>query len=1069
MLDGYGKMDQIVSRYLELGQDAGAVTDHGNLIAHVPFDKAMRAARLKPLFGCEFYIVDDMTEKKSKHQPSLGADGAPHVTVIAQTQAGYQNMLKLSTLSWNQGFYYKPRIDWDCLRRHQEGLVVLSGCVGGYPSTLINGKGPEAAWSFLGARMNEIENLFVELIPEPGLGISHSSLPWLVKIARDLKLPMVLTSDAHFPRPEDHVAEDTMLCIGLGTTIKDPKRTLKLPDYQYYCSELELLDRAYQTMQGDWDADMQRDITIAIENTRLIANACEVEIPRVPQLLFPGIAKEEAPAVLWSKVTEGLAYRIAQGRVREADRQAYYDRALEEFQMLESKGFCDYILVLTDICRWAKAQNSLVMCRGSAGGCLLLYLLGCSETDSVLHDLDFSRFMDPSRNDPPDIDVDFETWMREHVYNYIAKKYGDDNVCQILALGLVRARVAVQDVASVHGIPRDQYAPLSAALDSKDDDVDKQLAGLTDPTALAVLEKYPVFRHIDGIVGQCRQTGVHAAGILISSRPITESIAVMHQPGKPRLSSVDKHGAQDVGFLKLDSLGVSAYDVLADAVRSIGANIEWLYSLGYETETRFSDPGVFHVAQSGKVAGVFQLDGAAMHVGHKIGLDVFEEIYAVSALCRPGAVQHVPTYARNKFDRPEFERFLTAVHPIAAEVVKKTYGILAYQEQVMKLCNKLGGLPMEKVQKLRKRIANASFHGKELGAEYGDHFIAGCLEKGCSEAEAAYWWDSIKAHGIYSFNKAHCVTYAIVGYWMLYMKAHYPDAYFASYLKHEGASSSSNPLLMKRLIREFRASGGRLSLLDPTMSKSSFSSTGANSIVGGWGNIVGIGEKQATVIEKAGPYRSWEDVRAKLPTGLYYKLHEAGLTGAMPYNQQAAIELAPWMPVVATGPLEAAIKRDNRVAGPGDLPDGEELRGNPVVCGYVTAKHKKARTGHFKGEVIIYVLEDEHGAIEFRVSSKNPKLSTRLKDGVQKGDYISISGWCAFEEDMMKEKPMADCVKCGTGVEFYAEIPEVVCGDCACRVLEVMVNDKDSLRAAENGYDIRTYLRNIKEQNGTTG
>lgn len=998
-LDGFGTPKQLTKRLKSLGRTACAITDHGNIIGHCDYEKNLTAAGIKPIFGCEFYVVDDMTDKSSRYVASLGVDTNPHVTVVAMNQTGYANLTKLSTLSYSEGFYHKPRIDWKTLARYQDGLCVLSGCVGGFPSRLILGKGAEAAFDFVRERVSQIEHYYVELIPVPGLGISMQTFPLLMDIARDLNVPWVMTSDPHFPAPEDHIAEDTLVAIGMRTTVDDPNRKVKLASFHYYCTDQELMDRARDTMFGLWTPERERECQEAMDNSGLIADMCNVEIPKAKPMLYPGadIHPGGAAAMLWSWIEEGIQFRVKQGKLPPSRKQEYLERATMEFELLRDKDFCDYILALADICRWAKAQDTLVMCRGSAGGCLILWLIGASETDSIFLDLDFNRFMDVTRNDPPDIDVDFEISMKERVYEYIANKYGKEKVCQILALSLVRARVAVQDVASAHGIPREEYSALSARLDSKDDDVDKQIEGTDDPLALAVLEKYPIFRMIDQIVGQARNSTIHAAGVLISSEPLSGQIAIMEQPGKPRVSSVDKHGAAYLNYLKLDLLMVSAYDVLADAVRKIGANMSWLYSLPYD------DPAVYKLAQSGRVAGVFQLDGAAIKVGHQIRLDVFEELIAASALCRPGAMEHVPTYRQNKFDQRVFNTYMSNVHPIAQKNVAKTYGILIYQEQVMRMCNQMGNMPMSQVHKLRKRIANASFHGFALGAEYGDVFFAGCEANGVTKTEADYWWHAIKAHGIYSFNRAHAATYAIVGYWMLYMKAHYPDAYFESYLKHEGISNSHNQLLMKRLVADYRKQGGRIVLLDPRTSKKSFHSPEPGTIVGGWANIIGIGAAQADSIVKGGPYRDWEHVRSKLPAGLYYKLHEAGITGQVTFDQQAVTELAPWMPIIHMGDEEKSLCDTYRIASPSALVPNESSHGNVIVCGYVCVRYIQARTGTFKGERIIYSVEDEDGAAEWRVSYKQTELAAKVKANVKRGDFITVEGWWSGEQLFIKD------------------------------------------------------------------
>lgn len=989
-LDGYGTTAQVASRIAELGHSACACTDHGNVICHVPYEHDMMEAGVKPIFGCEFYVVEKMQER-GKIDPALGVMGFPHVTVLARNQKGYENLLKLSTLSWLEGYYYKPRLDWDVIARHQEGLVVLSGCVGGFPSQICNNLGPEAAHTFIAERRRQIEHYYVELIPQPGLDICHSSFPHLAAIARDLQVPAVLTADAHFPRPEDWNAEDTMVCIATSKTRKAVDRKIQLPEFQYYCTEQELLQRARDVMAGrEWDDAF---FLQAITNTGIIAEACNVEIPKAAPIAFPGIALESTSTVLRLWCEEGMARRLSRSTLVKSREKEYRDRMERELKVVESKGFAGYIMVLTDLAAWIKAQDGLVMCRGSAGGCLLLWLLGCSETDSIVHGLSFERFYDESRTDPPDIDMDFEVSMKDRVYGYLAQKYGEENCAQICAITLMRARNALADFAAVHGIPSDEIAALSTALDSKDDDVDRQLSAVADPGALAVLKKWPVLRGVEKLVGQAKNQTVHAAGVLVSSRPIGESVALMRPrggEGNP-ISTCDKHGAAALGFLKLDLLSVAAFDVTANAARRIGANTAFLYDLPMD------DPKVYETARAHKVAGVFQIDGAASRVADQIGLERFEELYAASALCRPGACDHVPLYVKNKYDKTAFGAYLSSLHPLAAAIVADTYGVLLYQEQVMRICRDCANMSWPRVNKLRKRISAASFNGHELGAEYGDEFNAGCVANGMSAQEAAYWWDAIKKHGVYSFNKSHCVTYGIVGYWMLWLKTYYPEAYYEAYLDWEGRSSSRSELLMKRLVREYRAFGGAIEVLDPTCSRVSFYSPEPGRIVGGWSNIGGVGLATAEKIVAAGPFRDWAHAREHMPPGVWYRLYESGATGHLDWDPQGAIELAPWLPVPAAGEQELryAERRNCITCGRLERLQKGEVRGDVRVAGYLTAKQKKARTGSFRGEQTIYMVEDGTGSVTVRVPTKSlGTLGARMKALII-GDFVAIEGWWA--------------------------------------------------------------------------
>ena len=983
-LDGYGTPEQIAERLKSLGQTAAALTDHGNVFGHVQWQKQLTKAGLKPLFGCEFYIVSDISVR-DRYDPVLDIDGFPHVTIFALTQKGYENLIKMVTFAQTEGFYRKPRIDWPTLAKHQEGLVVLSGCVGGQPCRLINSQREEDAVEFIFNRRNEIEHYYIELVPEPGLDISHSSLPILIQVARELNIPMVVTSDAHFPKPSDYKYQDLMLAIQLRKKVSDER--LRLPDFQYYCSAEELLERTRMCLSDSMFNE--EEIRKAIEFSAHLAEKATAEVPMGKPVSFWNKQGRDANDILRDAIAAGIDKRLKDGQLDASRLHEYIDRAKRETDLIISKGFADYILTITDICLWVKQQNGLVMCRGSAGGCLILWILGCSETDSIAHDLSFERFYDHTRPDPPDIDVDFEIKMRGKVIDYIYDKYGKDKCSQIAAITLMRARNSLTDVADAYGIPKGEYTALSQLLDSKDDDVETQIEALTDSAARGVLAKHPLLHDAIPLVGQCRNQTVNAAGMLISADPLDKIIATGTFGKDTIVSSVDKHGAADLGFLKLDILAVAAYDVLADSVRLAGKTMDWLYKL------KFDDKGVYETGRAGHVAGVFQLDGAALIVAHQIGLDRFEELYACSALCRPGAMQFVDLYKNNKRNNIAFDNYMSQIHPIAADIVRPTYGVLLYQEQVMRMCKEMAGMDWPTVHKMRKRIAAASFNGHALGSEYGDPFINGCIENGVSQQEAEHWWDAIKAHGIYSFNKAHCVTYGIVGYWMLYMKTYYPEQYFQAFLAHEGASLQSNELLMKRLIKEYTNMGGKMIMLDYETSKATFSSPEPGVIVGGWGNIKGIGSSTAHNLElmtMRGRFKSWFDVESYVPRSVWNALSDSGVIHEDILRPGVVGELAPWMPVQMTEEYDAENREKFNLLRPSELPD-YMISNDVMVGGYITARHKKARTGAFKGEQIIYVIEDETGQAIARVPNKDlGTVGIKCRE-MKLGDYVALRAW----------------------------------------------------------------------------
>lgn len=986
-LDGYGTPDQIARRMVELGHTACAITDHGNVFAHVHWQQAGKKHGVKPIYGCEFYIVDNMRDR-TKGAESVGASGFPHITVLAKNQTGYRNLLLLSKLSYVEGFYYKPRIDWDALARYQEGLIVLSGCVGGYPSRLILNQGPDAAYSFLETQRQRIENLYVELIPQPGLDLSHATFGHLMQIAVSLGLPAVITADAHFPRREDHYVEDIMLAVGVGDRVDAAVRKLQLPEYQFYCTEAELRQRAKDVTW--WATDEWLDYLIT--NTRAIADQCEVEIPRAKPVVFPGLNPgETADQRLWKLVLEGAIER----GVSLSDQ--YHERAVREFQIICEKGFSDYILAITDVVRYMKSQDTLVMLRGSAGGCLLLWLLGASETDPIRHELSFERFFDHTREDPPDVDVDFEQGKRQLAIEYIYQKYGPENCSQIAALSRIKAKAALQDAAKAFGIHRSQFEPLAKALDSMDDDVDRQLHEITDPAALDVLRRYPHLRIIEKMVGQYRQSSIHAAGVLVSSQPLTDVIGVVLGADKQPVAAIDKKGCSALGFLKMDFLSVSSLDVVANAVRKLGKPMTWLYSLPLD------DPAALEVANRGMLAGVFQLDGAsAARVSRQIGLNTFDDVVAASALCRPGPGDWVSLYTTNKYDTQKLQQYLATLHPVAAAAVSKTYGILLYQEQVMRLARELAGLDWPYVHKLRKGVQDKLGLDPNTGPawkqEWEERFVGGCLAQGVHRQEADFWWNSVQSHGAYSFNRSHCVTYGIIGYWMLYLKAHHPAAFYEAYLQLE-----EDPIKSKRLIFEFRTLGGVVHLIHPSCISRTFTSPEPGVLVGGLENIKGIGPAISEAVIKAQP-RTWQDLYTAMGKAAGLRLQKTGVeTGE--WDIQQLITLAPWFPVPATAVTEAAIRNEFGLADLSIFKHGEQLNSDAVVAGYITATD-------FNHNKIIFILEDEHRAITVRVANRLlGELSPKFKQ-LMSSDYVAISGWWAgdtlFAKDMVLLKRKAD-------------------------------------------------------------
>jgi hypothetical protein len=790
-----------------------------------------------------------------------------------------------------------------------------------------------------------------------------------------------------------------MLARSMGDLVDAPNRKLKLPDYQFLCTGDELIKRALDATPvvpgvPKYD-DLKWLYTVAWDNSDHIAEQCEVEIPRLKSVAFPGLPEgKDAAALLYDWVAEGFLKLKPKffghtGGVDpitdQAIEQQYWERAWREYEMLKRKGFCDYMLAIIDVVNWMKTSDGLVMLRGSAGGCLLLWLTGASCVDPIRHDLSFERFWDDNRPDPPDVDIDFEQARRNEAIQYVYNKYGAECCAQIAALSALKAKAALVDAAAALGIQRAVYAPLAAALDSGDSDVDKQLEAITDRAALKVLEDNPELRTlIPLMIGQYRQASIHAAGVLISSEPLDHVIGVMLGQDKQQVAQLDKYGIASLGGMKMDFLSVSALDALALAARRIWGSVAPLYDLPLE------DPRALEMANRGYLAGVFQLDGAsAARVARTIGIHSFEDIVAASALCRPGPADWVQTYKQNKENPDQFAAYLANFNPVAAGIVAKTYGIMVFQEQVMRFAERLAGFSWPDVHKLRKGVTDKTGLDPQKGPawrqEWSTKFVLGCRQQWVSDQEAMFWWESISTHGGYSFNRAHCVTYGFVGAWMLYLKAHHPSAFYAAYLELE-----ADEVKQGRLAREFLSlhPENKVKLLDTEHPTASFKAVGERAIAGGLVQLRGVGPKGALKILEQFPDGTDEkSLYAALPRATSALLQQA--KDDQQWHLLPLIDLAPWFPVPQLEPRHAA-SRQKLCADWTISKIARELNGITYaglrLGGYVKACD-------FDRDRVGFLVEDETGACMVRLANRNINALGSLFKQIQPGDFVIFEGF----------------------------------------------------------------------------
>lgn len=966
-LDGYGTTEQIAERLVELGQSHCGITDHGSIFGHIDFGATMQKHGVKPVFGCEFYHVADMhqrgKERGDKRERGAIQAEIAHLTILARNQTGYRNLLALYKLSYAEGFYYKPRVDWDAVIAHQEGLVVLSGCVGGMLSRMINKGQDQEAHSYCRYLKEAIENFYIEIIPCPGLDISYPACRTLWKIAQELQIPTVLTDDAHFPRPEHHEPEDMMLCTMMGNKKKDEGRKLRIPRYHYHCSGEEILARARDVLPLVPEADLRA----AAERSIAIAESCEVELPRGRGPLFPVPKGMSAFELLERWVMKGCEYRRSLGLLPAVDSsewQVYVEREAYELDIIRHHCFESYFLLVADIVRWATEQKYWCVARGSCGGSLICWYLGITQINPIRFKLPVERFIDKTRSDMPDIDLDFDARYRDRCFEYLEEKYGKEHCAQIAALSTFRARQAIKDVCEVYDIPDwvgQALVRMLPELENEGGIKDKgQLAALFRQSegAQQLLKQWPALRVAADIEGQVRAQTIHAAGFVVDQEVLEEVVGVEAILGKPCVIACDMNFAAQQGFLKIDALSVEMMSAVGEILDSLGRDFDWLYRLP------FDDVPTYEMLSRGRNMGVFQLKG---HSTGKLLLQLqpseINDLVALAALGRPGPLQSggAAEYIERKHGRMD----MPAYHPKVMEVLGETYGVILYQEQVMGLM-RIAGFDWPEVHKVRKLISKSG--GTAALEKYHPDYMKGMRTTGIPAAEAEHLWTQCQKAGNYVFNKAHGAMYAIHAYWTAYLKCHYPGTFACIMANHEKKEA-----FQQQILREFRQQGGTLILLDPNQSERRFSSPEPNVILGGFETIKGIGPTHAAKLMEKRPYRDWKHFLLTCPASLSHDLQAIGVE-RNEIDLDSALVIAPWYVEVKYLPIEARVAREYQATPIRDVwqtmerasgPRGVRLVGRITDLQLSTTK-KPGKPGVTSGanERLLVTITDETGSID---------------------------------------------------------------------------------------------------------
>jgi DNA polymerase-3 subunit alpha len=837
LLDGLSKIDELVARAKELGMSSLALTDHGALYGAVEFYKKALQAGIKPILGVETYVAP---KSRTDREPS---EKYYHLILLCENNRGWENLIQLVTKAHLEGYYYKPRVDKELLRQHHEGLIALSACLAGEVNRFL------MADKFEEAKMAALEyeeifgkgNFYLEVGSHDKIKDCASLKEKVLKLAREISLPLVATQDIHYLRPEDAQYHDTLLAVQTGSKLGDNDRlTLKEDDFSM-TSPKEMYERF-------------RDTPEAVVNTVKIANRCNATLD-LGRIILPDFPKPEgksADAYLRELVLERLPRRFPE----KAQQEAIRDRLDYELSVILKTGFADYFLIVQDLVNWAKSHGiSVGPGRGSAASSIVSYILNVTDVDPLKYDLLFERFLNPERIEMPDVDIDFADTRRDEVLAYARQKYGDDKVAQIITFGTMGARAAVRDSGRAMGMAYgfcDQIAKLIPFNSNLEDAIAKteELRELYN-TNLGAKKLLETARHLEGVA---RHASVHACGTVISKEPLVTHVPLQFAP-QDKVSIItqfDMDSIQDLGLLKIDLLGLKNLTIIEETLRLVGERRGTAINV---SELPLDDAPTFKLLRDGNTTGVFQLESTGIrHYLKDLKPTELEDIIAMVSLYRPGTLDSgmVPHYIARKNGR---ER-ITYLHPLLEPILKTTYGIGLYQEQMMRIARDLAGFTLPEADTLRKAIGKKI---KTLLDEQKERLIQGMLKRGIDEKTAQAIWELFPPFARYGFNRSHAVCYALIAYRTAYLKTHYQEEFMASLLNAE----SQDIERIAFLVNEARASG--LTILPPDINKSfaAFTPEGAD-IRFGLLAIKNLGDQiaQSIVEERTrnGPFKSLSDV-----------------------------------------------------------------------------------------------------------------------------------------------------------------------------------------------------------------
>jgi DNA polymerase-3 subunit alpha len=1043
LLDGCCRVGQAIDRAKQLGMNALAITDHGVMYGVIDFYKKAKDAGIRPIIGCEAYMAHG-SMKERRREEETGSQ-ANHQLLLCETDEGYANLVRLVSLGHLEGFYYKPRIDLETLAKYHRGLIATSSCLNGQVPTRILRGDMEGALQLAGtyAEIFGKGNYFIEL---QNHGIEEQAVVnrGLIEIAKKLALPLIVTNDVHYLYPEHAEAHEVMLCLQTGTTMSDPKR-LRYGSSQFYMkSGAEMLQ-------------LFRDVPEALAHTVDIAERCHVDLIRKGELHFPtyhvpeGYTQKE---YLIKLGREGLRRRYGiedVNRPANEEEAAIVKRFFYEIDIIQKTGFINYFLVVWDFINYAH-QNRIPVGpgRGSGAGSLVAYALGITGIDPLRYGLIFERFLNPDRVSPPDFDIDFCQWRRGEVIDYVKKKYGAENVAQIITFGSLGAKTVIRDLARVLEMPIAEADRLAKMIpEAPDMTLEKALqenpefrrACATEPAAQRIMAYAKVLE------GLPRNPGIHAAGVVIGDKPLIEILPLARDKSGAPCTQFEMKPLEMIGLLKMDFLGLKTLTIVQEAVEAVERN----HGVKIDPDRLpMDDKAVLDLLSRGDTVAVFQLESGGMReMLRKIGVGRFEDLIALIALFRPGPMQFMDEFGARKNGRARIEY----PHPKLEPVLKETYGIIVYQEQVQQAANVLAGFTLAQGDLLRRAMGKKN---KDEMAAMRDKFVRGCAETSrlpAAKAEAIF--DLIDKFAGYGFNKSHSTAYAVVAWQTAWLKVHYPVEFMAANLSVEINDNER----IGELLAECQEMD--IAILPPSVNESGIRFTALppgpenrRAIRFGLAGVknVGLGAVGAIVEERnrGGPFKGLIDFCTRIDsasvnrktieslvrcgafdfTGMSRARLFAGIESAMARAaaEQRDREVGQYSLFDVLGPAGGTDVGDESLPPAEDWPQSRNLAGEKELLGFYISGHPLAA---LRGEIARYSVHNINAlrAAPDRTPTRIAGLVTQYAKRFTKKDQKPM---CTFRLETLEG--WIEVVVFSAAFEQYAvhlrdEAPVLVCGE----------------------------------------